>query len=255
MAEMAASGKLKIYADLGSPFSRAVILFCRMNGIEYEYVHIRIIAMQARTPEFAKINPTQRVPCIDEDGFKLRESVTIMRYLATTRNVADHWYPKDPKRRALIDSILDWIHLNITAGWGPLLQSRVMAKIPVVGKGLNMETNEILEQRSEKILLTGLDLVETVMLSGPGKFLENGDEVSLADIVLLCQLKQLKIADAKTQEDVLGSRPKLAAWMEAVENATNPHFEEVHAEIYAIAEQLEGSRKMAMSQELDSTVE
>lgn len=76
---------------------------------------------------------------------------------------------------------------------GPLLQSRVMAKIPVVGKGLNMETNEILEQRSEKILLTGLDLVETVMLSGPGKFLENGDEVSLADIVLLCQLKQLKV--------------------------------------------------------------
>lgn len=54
---------------------------------------------------------------------------------------------------------------------------------------------------------------------------------------------------------MLGSRPKLAAWMEAVENATNPHFEEVHAEIYAIAEQLEGSRKMAMSQELDSTVE
>lgn len=68
-----------------------------------------------------------------------------------------------------------------------------------------------------------------------------------------CQCGQ--IADAKTQEDVLGSRPKLAAWMEAVENATNPHFEEVHAEIYAIAEQLEGSRKMAMSQELDSTVE
>jgi len=248
MAEMAASGKLKVYADLGSPFSRAVILFCRVNGIEYEYVHIRVLAKQTRTPEFAKINPTQKVPCIDEDGFKLRESVTIMRYLATTRNVADHWYPKDPKRRAVIDSILDWIPLNITAGWGPLLQSQVLAKTPGVGKLLNLETNEKLEERSEKTLLTGLDLVETVMLSGPGKFLENGDEPSLADIVLICQLKQLKVFDAKTQEDMLGSKPKIAAWMEAVENATNPHFEEVHAEIFAIAEQLKGSREMTMSQ-------
>lgn len=76
---------------------------------------------------------------------------------------------------------------------GPLLQSRVLAKTPGVGKLLNLETNEKLEERSEKTLLTGLDLVETVMLSGPGKFLENGDEPSLADIVLICQLKQLKV--------------------------------------------------------------
>jgi glutathione S-transferase len=248
MAETAASGKIKVYADLGSPFSRAVILFCRVNGIEYEYVHISIMAGQTRTPEFSKINPMQRLPCIDEDGFKLGESVTIMRYLATTRNVADHWYPKDPKRRAVIDSILEWIPLNITVGWGPLLVSRVMAKIPGVGNLLNMETDEKLEARSEKILHAGLDLVETVLLSGPGKFLENGDEVSLADIVLLCQLKQLKVSDAKTQEDILGSRAKIAAWMDAVENATNPHFEEVHKEIYAIAEKVEGSRKMATSQ-------
>lgn len=76
---------------------------------------------------------------------------------------------------------------------GPLLSSRVMAKIPGVANAMNLETDEKLEARSEKILHAGLDLVETVLLSGPGKFLENGDEVSLADIVLLCQLKQLKV--------------------------------------------------------------
>jgi glutathione S-transferase len=113
---------------------------------------------------------------------------------------------------------------------------------------MNVETDKKVEARSEKIVHAGLDLVETVLLSGPGKFLENGDEVSLADIVLLCQLKQLKVSDAKTQEDILGSRAKIAAWMDAVENATNPHFEEVHKEIYAIAEKVEGSRKMATSQ-------
>ena len=64
-----------------------------------------------------------------------------------------------------------------------------MAKIP----GMGMESDEKLEARAEKYLHAGLDLVETVLLSGPGKFLENGDKVSLADIVLLCQLKQLKV--------------------------------------------------------------
>ena len=35
--------------------------------------------------------------------FKLFESHAIMRYLAETRKVADHWYPQDPKKRAIVD--------------------------------------------------------------------------------------------------------------------------------------------------------
>ena len=58
---------------------------------------------------------------------------------------------------------------------------------------LQLELDEKLEAKFEKNLKDSLDLVETVFLRGPGKFLENGEEVSLADIVLVCQLKQLLV--------------------------------------------------------------
>lgn len=41
------------------------------------------------------------------------------RYLATTQRsrsgapVADHWFPKDPRRRARVDSALDWSHWGL----------------------------------------------------------------------------------------------------------------------------------------------
>ena len=76
---------------------------------------------------------------------------------------------------------------------GNFLELRVFAKIPEVAKMLQLELDEKLEAKFEKNLKDSLDLVETVFLRGPGKFLENGEEVSLADIVLVCQLKQLLV--------------------------------------------------------------
>lgn len=69
----------------------------------------------------------------------------------------------------------------------------MFAKIPEVAQLHQLESDEKLEAKYEKNLKDSLDLVETVLLRGPGKFLENGEEVSLADIVLVCQIKQLKV--------------------------------------------------------------
>ena len=54
----------------------------------------------------------------DSDGntWSMAESHAIMRYLATTRNVADHWYPADPRKRALVDQYLDWHHSWLRLG-------------------------------------------------------------------------------------------------------------------------------------------
>ena len=69
----------------------------------------------------------------------------------------------------------------------------MLAKIPEVAKRMQLESDEKLEAKYAKNLKDALDLVETVFLRGPGKFLENSEEVSLADIVLVCQLKQLQV--------------------------------------------------------------
>ena len=52
-----------------------------------------------------------------KDGdFVLCESHAMMRYLCTTREVPDNWYPKDAKKRAKCDEYLDWHHTNLRNG-------------------------------------------------------------------------------------------------------------------------------------------
>ena len=68
--------------------------------------------------EFKKLNPNGKVPAILDHGFNLYESHTILRYLATSRDCPDHWYPTDFKKRAKINEYLDWHHNNIRLGAG-----------------------------------------------------------------------------------------------------------------------------------------
>ena len=51
--------------------------------------------------------------------------------------------------------------------------------------------------------------------------------------------------DPETQKDLLGSREKIEAWMVAVADSTNPHFEEAHESTYAAARQIQAGRDAA----------
>lgn len=56
---------------------------------------------------FLEINPIGLVPAVIDEGVTLRESNTIIRYLAT-RHRADVFYPTDPVRRADVEQWMDW---------------------------------------------------------------------------------------------------------------------------------------------------
>ncbi|CAG7838156.1 unnamed protein product [Allacma fusca] len=58
------------------------------------------------TPEFLKMNPNHAVPTLDDDGFYLYDSRSIMKYLANAYAKGDTMYPKDPKKRYLVDQRL-----------------------------------------------------------------------------------------------------------------------------------------------------
>lgn len=47
------------------------------------------------TSQYRAINPLGKIPCYAEPGFSLGESASIMRYLASTNKIADHWYPSE----------------------------------------------------------------------------------------------------------------------------------------------------------------
>jgi glutathione S-transferase len=56
---------------------------------------------------FLEVNPIGLVPAVIDDGHVLRESNTIVRYLAT-RHGNDVIYPRDPLKRAAVEQWMDW---------------------------------------------------------------------------------------------------------------------------------------------------
>ena len=72
---------LKIY---GVRLSRAYRTLWMANelGLDYENVPIHFADGSAKTPEYLAVNPNGRIPAIDDNGFKLWESMAINLYLA-----------------------------------------------------------------------------------------------------------------------------------------------------------------------------
>jgi glutathione S-transferase len=88
---------LKIY---GVPRSRTVrvLWLAEELGIPYENIPQTMQNGANRQPEFMAITPNGRLPAIEDNGFKLSESLAINLYLAKK---AGKFYPSSPEQEAL----------------------------------------------------------------------------------------------------------------------------------------------------------
>ncbi|RWS06732.1 glutathione S-transferase 1: isoform D-like protein [Dinothrombium tinctorium] len=99
---------IDFYEDTGSPPTLAVNLALHHLKIPITTHHVDLFAEEHLKPEFIKLNPFHTVPTIDDNGFVLWESRAIMRYLVNQHAPGNDLYPTDPKRRALVDRMLDF---------------------------------------------------------------------------------------------------------------------------------------------------
>lgn len=72
---------LKIYGHPGSRAARTLWV-CRELGLQFEHVPTHFADGGTQSAEFLQINPAGRIPAIDDDGFRLAESMAINIYLA-----------------------------------------------------------------------------------------------------------------------------------------------------------------------------
>ena len=110
---------LKIYGRANSINVRKVLWVCDEIGIPFEREDWGRGYRSTEEPAFLKLNPFAVVPVIDDDGFRLRESNTITRYLAT-KHGRDDLYPRDPKVRAILESWMDWASTDMSWGIRPV---------------------------------------------------------------------------------------------------------------------------------------
>ena len=98
---------LKIWGRVNSVNVKKAMWCVAELGLAHERIDAGMQYGMVNTPEYRKMNPTGLVPTIDDDGFTLWESHTIVRYLCAKHSAGKLW-PTDLKARADAERWMDW---------------------------------------------------------------------------------------------------------------------------------------------------
>jgi len=204
-----AEQKLTLYWLPASQPSRTLKTALLLAKLPHEEKFVDITKGEHKTPEFTKINPKQSIPCITDGDFPLGESNAILRYLAATRDIPEHLYPKDPKVRAQVDVWMDFAQNNLRVALANVLR-QYLAK--VFG---GPEKDDHLVAFFMKGIASPLSYLEKSL---EGKKYIVGDAISFADLQLFhelttAQMCKLDIKEYKNiaayQEHLLGAHPEI----------------------------------------------
>jgi glutathione S-transferase len=120
---------LRVYGRANSINVRKVLWMLDEVGEKYEREDWGRGFRPTDDPVFRKINPVGVVPVIDDGNFRLRESHSIVRYLAEKHGRAD-LYPKDLETRATTESWMDWAATELGSAMRPVFHGLIV-KNPV----------------------------------------------------------------------------------------------------------------------------
>jgi glutathione S-transferase len=98
---------LKIWGRVNSVNVKKALWAAEELGLKYERIDAGMQFGVNKTPGYLRMNPTALVPTIDDDGFTLWESHTIVRYLAAKHGAGTLW-PTDLRARADAERWMDW---------------------------------------------------------------------------------------------------------------------------------------------------
>jgi glutathione S-transferase len=98
---------LKIWGRINSVNVKKALWIAEELGLKYQRIDAGMQFGVTKTPEYLKMNPTALVPTIEDDGFKLWESHTIVRYLAAKHGMGS-LCPSDLQARADAERWMDW---------------------------------------------------------------------------------------------------------------------------------------------------
>ena len=98
---------LRIWGRTNSVNVKKVLWAAEELGLNYERLDAGMQFGVVNTPEYRKLNPNGLVPTMDDDGFVLWESHSIVRYLAAKHAPGTLW-PTDLRQRADAERWMDW---------------------------------------------------------------------------------------------------------------------------------------------------
>jgi glutathione S-transferase len=116
---------LKVYGRANSINVRKVLWMLDEVGQPYTREDWGRGYSPTSAPDFVKVSAFGVVPVIDDDGFVLRESQTIVRYLAAKHDRAD-LYPAGLQERARVEMWMDWAATDLYAAARPVFHAMIV---------------------------------------------------------------------------------------------------------------------------------
>jgi glutathione S-transferase len=165
-------------------------------GIPYERLDAGMAFGVVNTPEYRKMNPNGRVPTIEDDGFVLWESHTIVRYLCAKHSMGK-LCPSDLRVRADAERWMDWAFTFQSAMrdvfWGLIRTPPEKRDAKAIDAGVKASHE-----------LAGM--LDGVLADRP---YVAGDQFTMGDIPIGCEVQRyLRVPIERP------SRPHLEAWFE-----------------------------------------
>jgi glutathione S-transferase len=107
---------MKLYMHPMSTTSRCVLLFLADTGMKLDMQTVDLFSGEHHKAPFTAVNPNRMVPVLEDGDFRMTESSAILKYLADVANSPA--YPKDLKKRAKVNEMMDWFNSNLYRDWG-----------------------------------------------------------------------------------------------------------------------------------------
>jgi glutathione S-transferase len=166
---------LKIWGRMSSINVKKVVWTAQELGLEFQRTEAGGQFGVVTTSEFLQLNPNATVPLIDDEGFILWESNTIVRYLCAKHSSGD-FYPTGLRERFDAERWMDWQQTNLN---------------PASRPGFWQLVRTPPEQRNDALLAESNALVESMMAILDAHLAQQpfmvGDRFSMADIPLACE--------------------------------------------------------------------
>jgi len=102
----------------GAGSSRPLRALWMLHELELPFEHrpIRSRSGETLTPEYTRLNPSQKIPTLQDGDFTMSESAAIVNYLATTYGAAKNLAPPaDPRERARYDQWCFFVMMELDA--------------------------------------------------------------------------------------------------------------------------------------------
>ncbi len=202
------AARMRLYHHPFSPNARRVVMTALHLGLPIELVSVDLAKGEQRRPHFLRMNPSGKVPVLQDGDFYLSESHAIMQYLAD-KTPDQTLYPPDLRARADVNRWMFWSAQHFQPATSVLVWERLVKGLLGLGAPDPLE-----EQRGEKLVA---ELAEMLDAHLSDRAWLCGASLTLADLAVAAPLgyteaARLPVTGLASLEAWLARIEQLEAW-------------------------------------------